>query len=67
MVTYENECVGCAVPAYPCRGNACPYRNVKHLYCDNCKDDVETLYKVDGEELCADCALEIYEKIELED
>lgn len=67
MVTYENECCGCAVPAYPCMGNSCPNRHVKHLYCDKCKDDVETLYEVDGKELCADCALESFEKIGLED
>ena len=67
MVTYEDECLGCAVPAYPCLGSSCPNRNVKHLYCDLCKKDVETLYEVEGEELCADCALNSFEKIELED
>lgn len=62
---YENECCGCATPAYPCMGNNCPRRNVPHLYCDECKDDVEELYKLDGKELCADCALERLEKITL--
>ena len=28
MITYENECCGCAVPAYPCMGDACPNRHV---------------------------------------
>ena len=52
MITYEDECCGCAVPAYPCMGSACPNRNVKHLYCDECGDDVEKLYKYDGQEIC---------------
>ena len=45
MITYEDECCGCAVPGYPCMGSACPNRNVPHMYCDNCGDDVEKLYK----------------------
>ena len=24
MITYEDECCGCATPAYPCMGDACP-------------------------------------------
>ena len=55
MIKYENECCGCATESYPCLGSACPNRNVKHLYCDKCGEDVEELYKVDGEELCEDC------------
>ena len=51
MITYENECCGCAVPAYPCMGSTCPNRNVPYLYCDKCKEEVEKLYKCDGEEI----------------
>ena len=43
MVTYENECCDCEVPAYPCLGSSCPNRHVKHYYCDDCRDDVEKL------------------------
>ena len=63
MIKYENECCDCAVPSYPCRGDSCPNRHVKHLYCDRCNDDVDELYDVDGEELCKDCLLEKFEII----
>ena len=48
MITYENECCGCAVPAYPCMGDACPNRNVPHLYCDRCKEEADTLYEYEN-------------------
>lgn len=64
MITYEDECCGCATPSYPCMGSSCPYRNVKHLYCDNCGDDVEKLYKYDGKEICEECLLKEFEVIE---
>ena len=63
MVKYENECCSCATPAYPCIGDLCSNRHVKHLYCDKCDDDVDELYDVDGEELCKDCLLEKFEII----
>ena len=44
MIKYENECCDCATESYPCLGSACPNRNVKHLYCDECDDDCEELY-----------------------
>lgn len=62
MITYECECVGCPTEL-GCMGNACPNRNVKHLYCDKCGDDVEKLYKYDGQEICEDCLLEEFEVI----
>lgn len=40
MVKYEDECYGCATESYPCLGSACPNRHVKHLYCDECYDEV---------------------------
>ena len=67
MVKYENDCIGCAAPGYPCLGESCRYRNVKHLYCDDCGDDVDKLYCVDDQELCEDCLLEHFETIEIED
>ena len=63
MITYEDECVGCPTEM-GCMGSACPYRNVPHLYCDKCEDDVEKLYKYDGEELCEECLLKEFEVIE---
>lgn len=66
MIKYENECCGCAVPAYPCMGSDCPNRNVPHFYCDECKNDVETLYHYDGKELCLECIEKMLEKVKPE-
>ena len=66
MITYEDECCGCAVPAYPCIGDACPYRNVPHLYCDKCKEAVDDLYEWDDEQVCIDCIVKSLKKVEIE-
>jgi hypothetical protein len=63
VVKYVDECCDCAVPAYPCLGSSCPNRNVKHLYCDGCKNEVEELYDFDGVQLCEKCLLRKFEKI----
>ena len=57
MVKYENECCGCATENYPCMGNACPNRRVKHWYCDHCKNEIDPdeVYDAYGEDLCDDC------------
>lgn len=60
---YEDECCGCAVPAYPCMGSACPNRNVLHLICDKCKEDVEELYDTENGELCEECTLKQFKKV----
>lgn len=64
MITYENECCGCATENYPCIGSSCPNRHVKHLYCDKCHEDVETLHEYDGQQLCPDCLLKEFPKVE---
>lgn len=64
MIEIVDECCDCAAPGYPCQGDNCPYRHVKHYYCDNCGDEVDELYVVDGEELCRDCALGTLERVE---
>ena len=66
MTKYEDECV-CCPPEMGCLGSGCPNRNVKHLYCDKCKDDCEELYVFDGEELCEDCLKNSLERITLFD
>ena len=60
MVKYENHCRGCAVPGYPCRGDACSLVNVEVHYCDKCHEEIvqDEIYDVDGEELCEDCLKE---------
>ena len=63
MITYEDECVGCPTEM-GCMGSACPYRNVPHLYCDKCEEEVEKLYKYDGDEICEECLLKEFEVIE---
>lgn len=63
MVKYEGECCRCATEAYPCLGNRCPNINVKHLYCDDCKEEVEELYEFDGVQFCKECLLKQFEKI----
>lgn len=67
MVTETNECMGCAVGGYPCRGDVCPYRHVKHYICDGCGQEVDIkfdpLYEVDGEQLCEDCLLDHFPKV----
>ena len=63
MVRIENHCRGCAVPAYPCLGASCPYRNVEVHYCDKCGEELEDIYDVDGEELCEECLKEAFRKV----
>ena len=62
MVRYEDHCCDCAVPGYPCRGSSCPYRNVPVYYCDDCGDEIEDVYDVDGEELCEECLKDMFRK-----
>lgn len=64
MVRIENDCCDCAVPAYPCLGDSCPLRHAKHCYCDDCGDEVGTLYRFEGEELCGECVLKRLEVAE---
>lgn len=63
-IRYENRCCDCAVPVYPCLGDSCPKRHVKHYYCDECGEDVEKLYEFEGEELCLDCIEKRLEVVE---
>ena len=66
MKQIENDCVGCAVPLYPCRGDSCSLRHVPHYYCDSCgyEFEPEALYvNEDGEELCTECFLSNYETV----
>ena len=60
MKKIENHCCNCAVPGYPCRGSACPNRNVEVYYCDKCGRELEDIYDVDGEELCEECLKEMF-------
>lgn len=64
MQRIENDCCGCAVPAYPCLGNTCPLRNAVHYYCDKCKVEIgeDEIYDVGGQDYCEDCLKEEFKK-----
>lgn len=62
MVKYENHCCDCAVPGYPCRGDACPLRKVEVFYCDRCGEELEKIYEAYDMDLCEDCLKETFEK-----
>lgn len=65
MIKYENECVGCPTEM-GCLGSSCPHRNVLHIYCDNCgnelntdiEDDEYDVYMYNNKHLCLDCLLD---------
>lgn len=60
MVKYENQCCGCAVPAYPCLGKSCPRRHVKVYECDGCGEELDygELFEFDDKQLCIECIKE---------
>ena len=60
MLKIENHCCDCAVPGYPCRGSLCPLTKVAVHYCDECGDELEEIYDVDGKELCEYCLKEMF-------
>nr|DAE43361.1 MAG TPA: hypothetical protein [Caudoviricetes sp.] len=55
MIKYENQCCGCAVPAYPCLGESCPNIKVPRYYCDICGNECSDLYYVEGDDYCLEC------------
>lgn len=61
MKIIENECLNCP-PEIGCMGDTCPNKNVARFYCDECGEE-EILYCYDGEELCQDCLLRRFDKI----
>ena len=54
MTYYESQCVGCP-PDLGCDGPKCPNYAVLMMECDQCHDDVDDLYELDGQELCEIC------------
>lgn len=62
MIKEFNECVGCP-PELGCIGDSCPHRRVTRYFCDKCGEE-ETLYYVDGDELCAECVLDGLDVVE---
>lgn len=66
MITERDECCGCATESYPCLVDSCSRRHTIVLICDECGDEVEKLYKVDGMKLCSRCALNELEEVDYE-
>lgn len=66
MIYKEDECVGCP-PEMGCLGNACPYKNVIHLACDECGDDVDALYysNLDDRQLCENCIIKEHKEVRI--
>ena len=64
-VVYEDECVSCH-RELGCLGNSCPNKNVPHLICDKCHEDVDDLYETENGQLCAECVLEMFEKVRID-
>ena len=63
-VEYENDCVGCPQGCINCGRKHSRY---VYLICDKCGDEVDALYKLDGEELCSSCVLDNLEVITEDD
>ena len=55
MREVTNECVKCGLP---CLGESCPNRRVERIYCDDCGDEADEMYRYDGAELCRKCLCE---------
>lgn len=53
---YIDECVDCP-REIGCMGDACPYKNVPVVYCDQCGYE-KAEYHIDGEDFCEECAEE---------
>lgn len=60
-VRIEDDCVDCGKP---CLGSSCPYKAVKHFYCDVCGEEVDPddLHDVDGVQVCDDCLIPYLEE-----
>lgn len=53
MLKRLNGCtMGCDLP---CIREACPYWGGFELYCDECGEETDELYALDGQQLCEDC------------
>ena len=60
MIRYENNCVGCD---WCCNCGADHYAV---LICDECGEEVPTLYEYDGEQMCETCVLKFLPEVEVD-
>lgn len=63
MKRIENACLDCTGMGKPCMGSTCPQREAVIYECDECHEEVDELYELDGEELCKYCVLDRLEKV----
>lgn len=63
MKSVENECLDCKSLGMHCIGLSCPNRSVTRYYCDECGQE-DTLYDTEYGELCAECLLDKFRKVE---
>ena len=54
LVYDKGNCVGCP-PEMGCLGLACDMCYETKMICDICKEEVEDLYVVEGEQMCENC------------
>ena len=66
MIRFEDQCVGCPTEM-GCLGSACPYIHVPILICDECHDYVDDLYWFEGEQICEDCLLNHFDRVEVDE
>ena len=64
LVYDKRNCVGCP-PYMGCLGKMCPYCWEATLKCDECGEEVEDLYRLDGDDLCDECFRKAVEKIHI--
>ena len=60
MIVKENDCVGCETCIY------CERRYGYYIHvCDECESN-DQLYKYDGKELCVECLLSYFDKVDMD-
>lgn len=63
MVKRESGCVSCGLP---CLGRACPHYEEITLVCDKCGHSVDDLYEYDGGQVCEECLINNFTKVDVE-
>ena len=61
MIKKNEGCIGCSDGCL--RG--CRNYEVIYLVCDECDQTVDDLYLFDGEQICEECLLNKFEKVEV--
>ena len=62
MIKYRNECCNCHTEGYPCNGQ---HKRVPFFVCDRCRNEWDTLYDYEGEQLCENCVIKGLHEVEV--